>query len=249
MKGFILAAGLGTRLRPFTLQNPKALVPVGGVPMLERVILRMKDEGITKIIINIHHFGEKIIEFLKLNNNFGIDILISDERDLLRDTGGAILHAGTLLSEDEEPVLIHNVDILSDAPLRSIGKEFTESNADAALIVSSRNSSRQLIFTDSFRLCVWHNSKEGIYKPADMTRDLVERANLQERAFSGIHIIRPKSILAEMERQGRGEVFSIIDFYLAACDKLKIIGTDCINLSLIDIGKPDTLSQACRLFE
>ncbi|MDE5875469.1 MAG: NTP transferase domain-containing protein, partial [Muribaculaceae bacterium] len=109
MKAMILAAGLGTRLKPWTLEHPKALVPVGGVPMLERVILKLKSSGFDQIVINIHHFGEQIIEFVE-SRDFGVDISISDERGRLLDTGGGILHAEGLLRVDEGPVLIHNVD-------------------------------------------------------------------------------------------------------------------------------------------
>ncbi len=116
MKAMILAAGLGTRLRPWTLEHPKALVPVGGVPMLERVIVRLKDEGFDEIVVNIHHFGDQIIDFVR-SKDFGVKIFISDERGELLDTGGGLVYARELLGED--PVLVHNVDILSNADLKS----------------------------------------------------------------------------------------------------------------------------------
>jgi NDP-sugar pyrophosphorylase family protein len=125
MKAMIFAAGLGTRLRPLTNDRPKALVEVGGVAMLERVINRLKSHGITEIVINIHHFGEKIIEFVKQNNDFGITIHISDERDLLLDTGGGILKAQQWL-DGEEPIIIHNADILTDFDLHKMVKQHIE---------------------------------------------------------------------------------------------------------------------------
>ncbi|MDE6382409.1 MAG: NTP transferase domain-containing protein, partial [Muribaculaceae bacterium] len=119
MKAFILAAGLGTRLRPWTLEHPKALVPVGGVPMLERVILRMRDQGFDDITVNVHHFADQIVDFLNARD-FGVAVHISDERERLLDTGGAILHASRFLAADPAPFLVHNVDILSDAPHASL---------------------------------------------------------------------------------------------------------------------------------
>ncbi|MDE5923738.1 MAG: NTP transferase domain-containing protein, partial [Muribaculaceae bacterium] len=145
MKVFIPAAGLGTRLRPFTLTNPKALVEVDGVPMLERVILRLKREGFDEMVINLHHFGDKIEEFVKSHDNFGVNIAFSDERAELLDTGGALLHARRLLGGDDRPFLIHNVDILSDAPLRELIDRHQRSEAAATLLVSDRESSRRLI--------------------------------------------------------------------------------------------------------
>lgn len=248
MKGFILAAGLGTRLRPFTLENPKALVPVGGVPMLERVILRMKDNDINTIIVNIHHFGEKIIEFLKANDNFGLDIRISDERDLLRDTGGGLLHALELL-EDDEPLMMHNVDILSNAPLKELAERHLESQSDATLLVSERDSSRQLIFDDDRNLSGWHHVGESRYRPKALGEEVKRSGGILpngkiERAFSGIHIVNPAAIRREMTRQKRTGVFSIIDFYLDSIGSLKVKGVDMPNLEMIDIGKPASLARA-----
>ena len=130
MKAMIFAAGLGTRLRPLTDHMPKALVPVAGVPMLQRVILRLKEAGFHDIVINIHHFGEQILDFLKANDNFGVRILISDERGELLDTGGGILKARPLL-DDGEPFLIHNADILTHIDLAAIYRHHVESGAEA----------------------------------------------------------------------------------------------------------------------
>lgn len=244
MKAFIMAAGLGTRLKPFTLTNPKALVPVGGEPMLKRVIERLKSEGFDDIVINVHHFADKIEEYVRANGSFGVRIRFSDERDLLRDTGGAIFHAEELLSETPEPFLIHNVDILSDAPLRELMSRHEESRAAASLLVSGRESSRKLIFGADGRLRGWHNLKEDIYKPVGfepMPEDT-------EYAFSGIHVMSPGPIYAEMKRQRLTGAFSIIDFYLAAAVMVDVKSVFRDNLRLIDIGKPETLAKANELF-
>lgn len=245
MKAFIPAAGLGTRLRPFTLTNPKALVKVDGVPMLERVILRLKEEGFDDIVINLHHFGDKIEEFVKANDNFGVRIRFSDERDCLLDTGGALLHASQILGETNEPFLIHNVDILSNAQLRNLVERHEASGHDATLLVSERNSSRRLMFDGSMRLHGWHNLSTGEYKPAESDAGRQYR----ELAFSGIHVMSPETVFAEMERQGRSGVFSVIDFYLEAVRNLIVTGEESRNLRMIDIGKPDTLARASELLQ
>ena len=243
MKAFVLAAGLGTRLRPFTLTNPKALVEVGGVPMLERVILRLKDEGFGRIVVNVHHFGGKIEDFLRSKDNFGLDIRISDERELLRDTGGGILYAMPMLGEDDEPFLVHNVDILSDASLRGLMENHKGSGAGATLLVSGRESSRRLLFRDG-GLCGWKNENSGEYKPAGYLPEEDDRAY----AFSGIHVMSPRMVRREMERQGRQDApFSVIDFYLSSIGHMAVRGEVAERLQLIDIGKPETLARANAL--
>ena len=147
MKAMIFAAGLGTRLRPLTDHTPKALVSVAGKPMLERVILRLKEAGFNDITVNIHHFGEQIIEFLRANNDFGITIHLSDERDMLLDTGGGIKKARPFL-DGNEPFLVHNADILSDINLAELYRHHRESNAEATLLVSQRQTSRYLLLDD-----------------------------------------------------------------------------------------------------
>ena len=241
MRAFILAAGLGTRLRPFTLEHPKALVPVGGEPILAHVIKRLKSEGGTEIVVNVHHFADQIEEYLAANSNFGLTISISDERRQLLDTGGAILQALRRTGwNDNEGVLIHNVDILSDAPLRKLVEAHADSGAAATLLVSRRESSRRLAFDADSHLRGWVDMTSGLTRPEGFMVD----ATHQLRAFSGIHVISPAQILAEMERQQREGVFSVIDFYLHAAQHIDVRGWDNPELKLIDIGKPATLSQA-----
>lgn len=245
MKAFIPAAGLGTRLRPFTLDNPKALVPVDGIPMLERVIDRLKRQGFDDFIINLHHFGDKIEEFVKSKRNFGVKIQFSDERDRLLDTGGGLLHAAAMLTESSEPFLIHNVDILSNADLHGLMESHYRSDAAASLLVSKRESSRRLLFDENMALMGWHDVKNNLYRPSGVNAD----SGYEEFAFSGIHVMTPERVFAEMKRQGRSGVFSVIDFYLDAIDEENIRGVKACNLQLIDIGKPETLAHASHIFK
>ena len=160
----IFAAGLGTRLRPLTDNMPKALVPVAGKPMLERVVLRLKEAGFNDITVNIHHFGEQIIDFLRANGNFGANIHISDEREALLDTGGGIKKARPFL-EGNEPFLVHNADILSETDLAALYRHHQESGAEATLLVSERQTSRYLLFDGQYRLHGWTNKSTGEVKP------------------------------------------------------------------------------------
>ena len=152
MKAMIFAAGLGTRLKPLTDNKPKALVEVGGKTMLELVILKLKEAGFNEIVINIHHFGQQIIDYLKANNNFGLTIHISDERDYLLDTGGGIKKATPFLMGNE-PFLEHNVDIFSNVDLRQLYENHLKSGATATLLVSQRKTARYLLFNKENKLC------------------------------------------------------------------------------------------------
>ena len=187
MKAMIFAAGLGTRLKPLTDHQPKALVPVAGRPMLEHVILKLKKAGFNELVINIHHFGEQIIDFLKANQNFGLTIHISDERDMLLDTGGGIKKAEPFF-QGNEPFLVHNVDILSDTDLKALYEYHLHSGNNATLLASKRVTARYLLFDDQARLRGWINKDTGQTKPEGFVYD----ATLyQEYAFSGIHVISP----------------------------------------------------------
>ena len=231
----IFAAGLGTRLKPLTDHMPKALVPVAGKPMLEHVILKLIASGFDEIVINVHHFAEQIIDFLKEKNNFGIKIWISDETEELLDTGGGIKKASSLLNE---PFLVHNADILSNVDLKALYDFHVASENDATLLVSPRKTVRYLLFNQTNRLCGWINKDTLQTKPEGFIYQPDEQ---QEYAFGGIHIISP-SLFKYME--GWTGKFSIMDFYLQTCQKAKLGGYAKEDLQLIDIGKPDTLAQA-----
>lgn len=238
MKAFILAAGLGTRLKPWTLEHPKALVPVNGVPMLERVILRLKEQGFDDITVNVHHFAAQIKEFLAAHD-YGVRIRISDESDLLLDTGGGLLHAAGMLFETPEPVLIHNVDILSDADLRALMQAHESTDRAATLLTSHRESSRKLVADAHGNLAGWHNLNSGEYRPAGF----LPVEEMTEQAFSGIHVVGPQTV-ERMRCDGWKEVFPIMDFYLSECRSLPIGCHISKTLHIIDIGKPDSLARA-----
>lgn len=239
MKAFVLAAGLGTRLRPFTLEHPKALVPVGGVPMLSRVLSRLESQGFNNVVVNVHHFGEQIIEYLAQRENTEQSVEISDERSQLLNTGGALQHACGLLCNDNMPILVHNVDILSNADLKGLYDYHLAAGNDITLLVSDRESSRKLVFDDGCLLRAWHNVKDSIYKPVDFHRGEMDK----DYAFSGIYVISPRSIELMKSYGFEGE-FSIIDYILAIKDDLKVEGYVSADLQMIDIGKPATLSRA-----
>lgn len=233
----IFAAGLGTRLKPLTDHTPKALIPIQGKPMLEHVILKLKDAGFHQIVINIHHLGQQILDFLEANHNFGIEIYISDERDYLLDTGGGIKQAEKFL-QGNEPFLIHNVDILSNIDLKDLYKRHLATNPEATLLVSKRNTSRYLLFNKENKLCGWRNRETGEVK--SFYPDFDPR-QYNEYAFSGIHILSPK--IFEWMEEWTGK-FSIIHFYLSICAKTNIQAYAADDLHLMDIGKPETLAKA-----
>lgn len=235
MKAMIFAAGLGTRLKPLTDRMPKALVPVGGVPMLQRVILKLKEAGFNEITVNIHHFGEQIITFLEAHQYFGVTLHISDERGKLLDTGGGIKKAAPFL-DGREPFLVHNVDILSDIDLKVLYAHHLHTANEATLLASQRPTSRHLLFDHQARLCGWVNKSTQQTKPEGFT---YRPGEYEEYAFSGIHVISP-SLLRLMDEGA----FSIMDFYLQNCRRVLIGGYFVPGLRLIDIGKPEALEQA-----
>ena len=232
----IFAAGLGTRLKPLTDHMPKALVPVAGKPMLEHVIRKLIASGCDEIVINVHHFADQIIDFVKANNNFGITIHISDETDMLLDTGGGIKKASSFFNE---PFLIHNVDILSNVDLKSLYEYHLTSGNDATLLVSPRKTVRYLLFDEGNQLCGWVNKDTLQTKP----EGFVYQPEVQkEYAFSGIHIVSP-SLFNYMGENWTGK-FPIMDFYLQTCQEAQLGGYAKEDLQLIDIGKPETLAVA-----
>ncbi|MCF2658778.1 MAG: nucleotidyltransferase family protein [Parabacteroides sp.] len=237
MKAMIFAAGLGSRLKPLTDQMPKALVPVQGQPMLQRVLLKLKEAGFDQVIINIHHLGQQIIDFLEAHNNFGMRIYISDERDYLLDTGGGIKKASYFLQGDE-PFLVHNVDILSDVDLRAFYDSHCQSKALASLLVSKRETSRYLLFDKQQRLCGWRNRATGEVKSF---YPYFDPSHYTEYAFAGIHMISPEIFRWMEEWTGK---FSIIQFYLSICARVNLRAYPADNLTLFDVGKTETLAQA-----
>ena len=237
MKAMIFAAGLGTRLKPLTDSLPKALVPINGKPLLEHVILKLKLAGFDEIIINIHHFADQIIDFLKNKNNFDIRIEISDERSALLDTGGGIKNTAHFFS-DGKPFLIHNVDILSNVDLNEVyNQHLKDNNRLASLVVSQRDTYRYLLFDNEKRLHGWVNIKTGQTKPIEN----METIAFHKFAYSGIQVVSPE-IFKLMENEP--DKFPIMDFYLQNCHQEKIIGYVPQNLQMLDVGKLTTLEKA-----
>ena len=258
MQAMIFAAGLGTRLKPLTDTMPKALVRVGGEPLIKRVIMNLAAAGVDRIVVNVHHFAEQIIDYLKDNDNFGLDIRISDETAGLLETGGGIKKAAPLF-DPAAPILIHNVDILSNVNLSEFyqiasrseesegGSEkgrvkSEESNCcgavDAVLLVSWRKTKRYLLFNDDMKLVGWTNIETGEVRSPYPDLD---PKKCRMYAFAGIHALSPRLLKMMDEFPDR---FGIIDFYLKACASHNIKGYVKDDLKLMDIGKLDTLAQA-----
>lgn len=235
MRAMLFAAGKGTRLRPITDQIPKALVPVAGKPLLAIVIERLRNAGVREIVINIHHFGEQILDYLS-NNDFGVNISVSDERESLLDTGGGLKKAVPLFSSSDEPILLHNVDILSNADIASLYEK--SSKQAATLLVSSRKTSRYLLFDENNCLRAWQNVMTGEVRTPYADIDL---GRLRPYAFSGIHCFSP-SLFPFMEIFA--DRFSLIDFYLQVCDKVDVKCEVKPDLRMLDVGKIDTLERA-----
>lgn len=234
MQAMILAAGLGTRLKPLTDHVPKALVEVGGEPLLKQVIFKLKDAGFNRIIINVHHFSEQIIQYLEANHNFGLDIRISEETNQLLDTGGGIKAAKRLFGDAR--ILIHNVDILSNINLQRF--YFAHKEAAATLLVSERNTNRYLLFDDDMRLVGWTNVKTGEVRSPYPNLNVAQYRRL---AFAGIHTFSPQ-LFPWMD--AFPDRFGVIDFYLSVCNQVPIIGHVESNLKLMDVGKQETLHSA-----
>ena len=238
MRAMVLAAGLGTRLRPWTLNHPKALVPVAGIPMLEHILSKLENEGFDRIVVNIHHFGDQIINFLNHRKNKA-DICISDERNQLLDTGGGILKAD-IIQGCHEPLLIHNTDILSNAPLRELVDAHVNAKSDATLLTSSRNSTRKLIFNNNGELYGWMNYSNGDTRPSGICYN---PGVMTQEAFSGIYILS-SSAIQKMREWAVKASFPIMDFFLDNCREMHFRHFFLPSLRLLDIGKPDALSQA-----
>lgn len=237
MKAMILAAGLGTRLRPLTDDRPKALVEINGRTLLEITLSRLRTFGVSEVIINVHHFADMIVEYLKANDQFGMRIEVSREYVLL-DTGGGLKKAAHFFADSarpEEPFLVHNVDVLSAIDLGRMVKSHNENGALATLAVQNRKTSRYLLFDDRLQLC-------GRRASSAQQPELVRSARQPEAlAFSGIHVISPR-LLAMMSEEGP---FSIIAFYLRlAAQGEEILAFRADEYYWCDLGKPESLAQA-----
>ncbi len=239
MKAMILAAGLGTRLRPLTDDRPKALVEVAGHTLLERTLQRLRSFGVREVIVNAHHFADRMTEYLRANDNFGMRIAISREEELL-DTGGGLKKAASFFLESadrDEPFLVHNVDVLSTVDLARMVAFHGERNALATLAVQDRATSRYLLFDGEGQLCGRRAGEQGEPEWARPS------AVAQARAFCGIHVLSPR-IFAAMREEG---AFSIINAYLRLASLgEKIVGFPADAYYWRDLGRPESIAQAAR---
>ena len=239
----ILAAGLGTRLKPLTDTMPKALVPVGGTPLLDLNIHRLMDQGYDRFVVNIHHFAQQIIDHVA-QQDYAPMVQFSDETVELLETGGGLKKAQHLF-HDDAPILIHNVDILDNVDYDWFSRQHLPEE-DAVLLVSKRQTKRYLLFDENDRMCGWTNKATGEIKPD--AEKLVGK-QLNELAFGGLHVISP-SIFPHLERfrRAQGDKFSIIPFYIDECKHHLIHGYHPVtDYQWLDVGKPETLLQAQQL--
>ena len=237
----ILAAGLGTRLGALTHDRPKALVKLNGKPLLQHCIENLITNGFHHIVINVHHFGEQIINFVE-HYNFDAEIQISNERDLLMDTGGGIVKA-TPLFKGSKAVLVHNVDIISDVNLGEMSQQFLESEDDAWLLTQDRETNRKLLFDTENQLVGWMNKAEQKFKWVNEEKSDVSTSsttlNLYEMAFSGLHFFR-SDLFADFEVKPQ----SVIDLYLKLAKTNRIISKPIQPSYWFDLGKPEQLQAA-----
>lgn len=239
----VFAAGLGTRLKPITDSLPKALVPVCGQPLLYHVIGKLRDAGYTQIVVNVHHFPDLIREWLA-THVLGVDVSISDESACLLETGGGILHAQDLILPCQEPFLVHNVDIVSNLDLGWVQRG-TRPDALATLVVSPRETRRQLLFNDQMRLVGWLDRVTGEVRSPYPGLD---PSACRQYAFAGVHNLHPR-IFPHFREWGFSGRFPIMDFYLKTCAAEPIFGLNAPDLQLVDVGKFESLPQAEQICE
>jgi MurNAc alpha-1-phosphate uridylyltransferase len=238
MKAMILAAGLGTRLKPWTDKHPKALALVNGKSLLERTVKYLQQFGIDNVIVNVHHFADQIIDKIEKNKGWGSEISISDETDAVLETGGGLKKAGSFFKR-EENFLLMNVDVLTDMLLDKMIAYHLSEKRLATLATTARKTSRYFLFNEDDELCGWRNTETGVEK-------IVRASNvLHQKAFSGIHIIN-KEIFSLMNYEGK---FSMVEVYLDAAKTESIKSFDHSRSKFIDVGKPQSVTEAEKLFD
>lgn len=246
----IFAAGLGTRLKPLTDTLPKALVPLAGKTLLQWQIEKLKAANITDIVVNVHHFPDMIINYLKENDNFGCNILVSDERDMLLETGGGLRKAEALLSSgvqefrsSGEGILICNVDILSNIDIPTLLQAYNPEEM-GIVVVSQRDTQRYLLFNEENRLCGWTNIATGEVRPASFASS-PNSLIASQLAFSGMQVLSPRifDCMDDIVEQ-KGEKFSLIDLYLSIAQKEILRAYIPENYRMMDVGKINQLSEA-----
>jgi NDP-sugar pyrophosphorylase family protein len=239
MKAMILAAGLGTRLKPWTDHHPKALAVVNGKSLLQRNIEYLQQFGINEVILNVHHFANQIIDAININKGWGSKIVISDETDEVLETGGGLLKAAWFFREDE-PFILINVDILTDLDLMVMYIYHKQNTPLATLATTNRETSRYFLFNENNNLCGWRNIKTGEEKTG--LKPLV--GNEVQQAFSGVHIIDPQ-IFRLIQHTGS---FSMVEVYLDLMNQQVIKSFDHSDTIFIDVGKPQSISVAENVF-
>ena len=247
----IFAAGLGTRLKPLTDTMPKALVPLAGKTLLQWQIEKLKAAGITDIVVNVHHFADKIIDYLRENNYFGCNIQVSDERDMLLETGGGLRKAKSLLTGfrlpasecPKDPILICNVDILSNIDIPTLLKAYNPDEM-GVVVVYPRDTQRYLLFDETNRLCGWTNIATGEVR-GPVADNQYPIAHTRKLAFSGMQVLNPR-IFEVMDKvvTEKGEKFSLIDLYLNIAEKEILRAFIPENYRMMDVGKINQLSEA-----
>lgn len=244
----IFAAGLGTRLKPLTDTMPKALVPLAGKTLLQWQIEKLKAAGITDIVVNVHHFPDLIIDYLRENNNFGCNIQVSDERDMLLETGGGLRKAHPLLTSNlsplaSSPILVCNVDILSNIDIPALLNAYNPEEM-GVVVVYPRDTQRYLLFDDNSRLRGWTNIATGEVR-GPLSDNRYPIANTRKLAFSGMQLLNPR-IFEVMEKvvAEKGEKFSLIDLYLSIAEKEILRAFIPENYRMMDVGKINQLSEA-----
>ena len=241
----IFAAGLGTRLKPLTDNMPKALVPLAGKTLLQWQIERLKSAGITDIVVNVHHFPDMIIDYLKEHHNFGCNIQVSDERDMLLETGGGLRKAMRLLGDEAkgDGILVCNVDILSNIDIPTLLQTYN-SEEMGIVVVCERKTQRYLLFDEENRLCGWTNVATGEIKGDEAMRRKGDEA-IKRLAFSGMQVLNPR-IFECMDAvvEQKGEKFSLIDLYLNIADKEVLRAYVPEDYRMMDVGKIDQISEA-----
>jgi MurNAc alpha-1-phosphate uridylyltransferase len=237
MKAMILAAGLGTRLKPWTDHFPKALALVNGKSLLQRNIEYLQLSGIRDVIVNVHHFADQVIDAIQTNKGWGSTVTISDETDAVLETGGGLKKASWYFTEAEDFVLM-NVDILTDLNLQAMLQQHKKTNPLATLAVTNRLTSRYFLCNANNELCGWRNVKTGEEKIRRIEKGLVQKA------FSGIHIINSR-IFQQIKQDGK---FSMIDVYLSLCNNHIFNSFDHSGSRFIDVGKPESVQLAEQMF-
>ncbi len=241
----IFAAGLGTRLKPLTDTMPKALVPAGGVPLLDIIIRRLTAQGYRHFVVNVHHFAQMIEDHVA-GQDYASMVRISDERDTLLDTGGGLKKAVACFDDRQSPILIHNVDILDNVNYDWFARQHGAED-DAVLLVSQRTTKRYLLFDEDMRLVGWKNIETGeIRSPYDSVRQAELSPSgkpLQRYAFSGIHSFSPRLFPLMDDFPDR---FGIIDFYLGVCHRACLRGCVKPDLHVLDVGKLQSLDEAAQ---